>query len=84
MKLAEVSKDDVKMLAQLVNMLHAGSFTVNGKDVCASADTIRWLQKLAVSASEAYAVPSSDQAASVPASDGLKVKAFNPGKLGKK
>lgn len=54
MKVAEVTKDDIRLMAQVVNMLHAGEFALSGKDVCAGADAIRWLQRTAVTLSEAY------------------------------
>jgi len=54
MKFASVLKSDMVMFSQLINMLQAAEFSLNGKDVCASADTIRWLQQVAVKAAETF------------------------------
>lgn len=54
MQVSACSKDDVKLMAQVVNLLTAGEFSLGGKDLCAAADAIRWLQKLAVQCSESY------------------------------
>lgn len=94
MKFSEVAKEDCLMMSQLVNMLQGGEFKVTGKDMCAGGDTIRWLQKQAVKLAEAYKAgdspkspppaPAEEAAAPVPSPDeGLKVKAFSPGKMGK-
>lgn len=74
MILSDVSTEDCKMLAQLINMLHSSELTLNGKDICASADTIRWLQRLAKQAAEVYAKPKEEE---------LTIKAMSPGKVGK-
>jgi EAL domain-containing protein (putative c-di-GMP-specific phosphodiesterase class I) len=91
MKVAEVSKDDCKMLAQLINMLQMAEFTTTGKDMCAGADSLRWLQAFAVDCakvfqSESSAMKPSDQPPSTPDEGGspLKIKAFSPGKAAKK
>lgn len=95
MKVSEVTKDDCKMLAQIINMMQVGEFTVNGKDVCASADTIRWLQRFAVSVSETFS-KEQKPTAEVPVTEtkppeappptgglpaGVKVKSFGRGKV---
>ena len=54
MKFLEVSDSDIKLFAQLINMLHVAEIKVNGKDVCAAADSIRWLQNVAKAAAECY------------------------------
>lgn len=97
MKFAEVLDSDMKLFAQLINMLQVGEFKVSGKDVCASADTIRWLQNVARAAAECYAGSKPSQVPVVkepetvtppppPSSgmpEGVTVKAFNPGKPGR-
>lgn len=90
MKVSEVAVEDMKMMAQAVNMVHTATFSINGKDVCASADTIRWLQKLATDMAKTYqesktsepSVPSAPPQGGLP--EGVNVKGFNPGKPGKK
>lgn len=54
MKFSEVQDSDMKMLGQLINMIQTGEYSLNGKDLCASADTIRWLQTIAVDAAKVY------------------------------
>ncbi len=93
MKFLEVSDTDMKLFAQLINMLHVGEFKLNGKDLCAAADSIRWLQKVAQSAADCYAqskaspvkerepevvAPSAPGKPGLP--EGVTMKAFNPGK----
>lgn len=91
MKFAEVLDTDMKMLAQLINMLQAGEFKLSGKDMCASADTIRWLQRVATQAAECYSgsktvkepeivKPSDTLPPSSGLGEGVALKAFNPGK----
>jgi hypothetical protein len=80
MKVVEVTKDDVRMLAQVINMLHTGEFSLNGKDVCAGADAIRWLQRTAVAVSESYSAASTAPAPAPAASAPFTIKAHQPGK----
>lgn len=91
MKFAEVLDSDMRMFGQLINMLQVGEFKLNGKDMCASADTIRWLQKVATSAADCYAQskasakPAKEPELALPTPssglpEGVAVKAFNPGK----
>lgn len=54
MNISGATKDDLRLLAQLVNTVHAGEYTCNGKDLCAAADAIRFLQEIAVKASKSY------------------------------
>jgi len=98
MKFALVTKDDMKMFQQLINMVQIAELSLNGKDVCATADTIRWLQKVAVGAAECFQaslapkpeppVPPTPVAAAKPPTggfeEGVTIKSFNPGKTGKK
>lgn len=102
MKLAAVGKEDLQHVAKLINMLQAGEYTFSGKDLCSAGDSIRWFQRMAVSASEAYRVEAEKSDAppvpplpiakeveeeTVPKAglpDGVKMKSFHPGKLGKK
>lgn len=94
MKFLEVNETDMRLFAQVINMLQVGEYKVNGKDVCAASDAIRWLQKAAVLAAESYANASkntpveSDNVPPPPPSGGLpegvNMKAFNPGKIGRK
>ena len=57
MKVTEATKDDVRLLAQLINMINAGQFgPISGADVCAAADSIRWLQTLCLKTSESFSV----------------------------
>jgi hypothetical protein len=78
MKIAEVAKDDVRLMAQVVNMLHVGEFSLNGKDICAGSDAIRWLQRTAVMMSEAYTAASATPAPK--ADEPFKVTSHTPGK----
>lgn len=54
MIISGATKEDLRLLAQLVNTVQAGEYTLNGKDLCAAADAIRFLQETAVKASKAY------------------------------
>lgn len=81
MKVSDVSKDDCIKAAQLINMLQLGKYDVGGKDMCAGADSIRWLQSLAVEMAGAHAGTTKPAA---PPPEGLAVKTYNPGKPGKK
>ena len=98
MKFLEVSDSDVKLFAQLINMLHVAEMKVNGKDVCAAADSIRWLQNVAKAAAECYSqsktpkvevsVPPQEIPVTPPPApgglpEGVTMKAFNPGKPGR-
>lgn len=83
MNLSDVSKDDCKYVAQLINMLQIATMEINGKDMCAGADSLRWLQALAVNMASAYAGGANTQAPVPAASEGLKVRAYNPGGRGK-
>lgn len=91
MQIVGATADDLRMMAQLVNLVQAGSYTFGGKDMCAAADAIRWLQKLAVTSGKAYAEapttqpPPEEPKAQAPGfPEGVTMKAFNPGKPGKK
>lgn len=95
MNVSGVTEADMRVLAQLANMLNVGSWTVNGKDACAVGDTIRWFQKFAAHVGQVYSSekvapepPAPAAAAPEPSGGGLPagvtVKAFNPGKTGKK
>ena len=90
MKFSDVTKDDMKMFAQLIHMVQASKYDISGKDVCASADTIRFLQKVAVEIAKSYQakVTSEDHAPapqevkappSGPLGEGVTIKAFHPG-----
>jgi hypothetical protein len=85
MRVSVISKDDCKCVAQLINMLQAGDFKVSGKDMCAGADSLRWLQQFAVDLAKVY---QEEQKPAVSAPEvepqGLRIKSYNPGKLGKK
>jgi hypothetical protein len=101
MKFLEVSDSDMKLFAQVINLLQAGKYELGGKDLCASGDAIRWLQKVAVSAAEAYSKGKTSikeevkpqvvsevnaplpEPAKAGLPEGVKIKAFNPGKVGK-
>lgn len=93
MKFLEVLDTDMKMLAQLINMLQVGEYRLSGKDLCASADTIRWLQNTAKSAADCYSLSKNpiaakeDEYKSLPSTNGLgegvNIKSFNPGKAGR-
>jgi hypothetical protein len=76
MKVSDVSKDDCIRAAQLINMLRIAEYKIDGKDICAGADSIRWLQQLAVEMAKVYTP-------AVNSSEGLSVKSYNPGKRGK-
>lgn len=89
MKFLEVSADDMKMLGQLINMLNTGNFSMNGKDICASADTIRWLQGIGTEAAKVYrdvkspiSSPPTSVVSSPPIGEGISIKSV--GKAGKK
>jgi carboxypeptidase C (cathepsin A) len=97
MKCLEVTDVDCKMAAQMVNMLQSGQWDVNGKDICASADTIRWIQKLAVSIGQGYQQRVTQDTSPPEAKEmkeeakpsgglpeGVQIKAYNPGKPSKK
>lgn len=94
MKFSDVTKEDMRMIAQLINMVQASKYDISGKDVCASADTIRYLQNMAVNIAKSYQAaaaqgagavasePSAKPEGKVPSSplgDGIKLNAFNPG-----
>lgn len=97
MNISGVTEADMRVLAQLANMLNIGEWTVNGKDACAIGDTIRWFQKFAAQVGATY---SSEKTAPAPEPSvpkeplpadvggglppGVSVKAFSPGKVGKK
>ena len=83
MNFSEVSKDDLKHMAQVVNTIHISEFTLNGKDVCAAADSFRWLQRAAMQMSQAYQLSlGTEKPEPAPGAmpDGVTVKAFQPGK----
>lgn len=54
MKCSEVTKKDVQLASQMVNMLQSGSWDLVGKELCAAADTIRWFQVMATSLAEGF------------------------------
>lgn len=78
MRCVEVTKEDCKQIASLINLLHGGRFEMNGKEMCANADTLRWLQAFALDAAKAY--QAADVAPSAEPTSELKVKHFSPGK----
>lgn len=87
MKVSEVTKDDIRMAAQLINMLQVGEFSLNGKDICASADTLRWFQNFAAQASKCYSEELSTGPQALEGSgisSGVTIKAMSPGKPSKK
>lgn len=86
MKCTEVAEDDVRQAAQLINLLRSAEVTLGGaKDICAAADAVRWLQRTAVAIGEGFQTPASPPAPAepAPAAEGLKIKQYNPGKVGK-
>lgn len=94
MKLSEVSDSDLKMIGQLINMLQNGTYDLNGKDLCASADTIRWFQTFGVDAAKVYKESKasekasqvvgspavSSNAPSSPLGEGVSIKSFGKAK----
>lgn len=85
MIVTEVTKDDCRLAAQLINTLHVGDYAVGGKDICAAADAIRWLQDLAKKMAESYASPQPAAAPAAPVGDApFTVKAMSPGRAAKK
>ena len=94
MKVSEVSKEDCIKAAQLINMLQIAKYDIGGKDMCAGADSIRWLQNLAVDMAKDFSPKVSETSekkadvvepeAAVKHPSGLNVKSYNPGKVGKK
>ena len=88
MNFSAVSKDDLKHMAQVVNTLHAGAYTLGGKDICTAADSIRWLQQAALRMSQSFQgalyaekTPVTPSGSGLP--EGVTIKAFHPGKPGK-
>lgn len=81
MLVSGVTKDDALKLGQLINMLHVGEFELNGKDICASADTIRWLQNLAKQTAEVYAREQNPVPPETTVAPGIKVKTMGKGKV---
>lgn len=68
-------------------MLQVAKYDIGGKDMCAGADSIRWLQTLATEMAKAYQPETTKTVAlETPAkpSEGFTVKSYNPGKVGKK
>lgn len=96
MNISGATEADMKLMAQLANMLNIGEWTVSGKDACAIGDTIRWFQKFAAQVGQTYSAEKVAPAPepSVPKEPppvsggglppGVSVKAFSPGKVGKK
>jgi hypothetical protein len=78
-KVSEVSKDDCMKAAQLINMLQIAKYEIGGKDMCAGADSIRWLQELATGMAKGYQSEAQETAAPK-APEGLAVKSYSPGK----
>lgn len=104
MKVSEVSAQDCQMLAKLITIIQVGEYTVSGKDICAAADSIRWMQDIGKDMAKGFAEtkasdkpagvepPSAPAAPSVPSAapemplpglGDVKIKAYNPGKVGK-
>jgi hypothetical protein len=52
MKLSEVSVEDGKKCAQLINLLKAGRWELSGPDIAAHSETVRWVHALAGSMAE--------------------------------
>lgn len=69
-------------VAQLINMLKAGSYEISGKDICAASDSIRWLQDTGVAMAQDFQNPPVPPVEPVvapptpptPGGDGLKIK----------
>lgn len=85
MIISAATKDDLRLLAQVIHTLQAGQYSLNGKDVCAAADAMRFLQGVAVKASQAYteeltAIPDTP----LPGMGDVNIKAFHPGRPSKK
>jgi hypothetical protein len=57
MKLNEVLENDIRMLAKVLTMLQGSEYNLSGKDICAAADAIRWLQDVAKQFAETYSAP---------------------------
>lgn len=77
MKLSEVSMDDGRACAHLLNALKVGRFDMTGGDVEAFISAKRWLQALAGDmATQLKAVPQPASASST--SPGFKVKSAGP------
>lgn len=84
MKVSGVSKDDCQKLAQLINMIHIAEYTAIGKDICAAADSIRWLQSFAKEVAVVFQAEASAPSAPPPTESGFTIKSSGQGKVGKK
>lgn len=92
MKCSEVSKDDVRLAAQVVNMLKSGEWSLPGSQLFAAVDAMRWFQSAALAVSHGYAAEQPPEgmarvvdqmpppaSPSGPLGPGVSIKDYNPG-----
>lgn len=78
MKISDVSMNDGKMCAQLLNLLKMGRWELSGPDIAAHSATVQWVHYLASQmASELKPTATADKSASK-TDGGLKIKAMGP------
>lgn len=70
MKVSEVSSQDGRMCAQLLNLLKAGKWELSGPDIAAHAATLQWVQRLAQDMGSQLNPPK--------ATEGIKIKSSGP------
>lgn len=78
MKVSEVTNDDGRFCAQLLNLLAHGQWKLSGPDISAHSATVKWVHDLARLLAEQL---KSKAPSPVPASDqggGFKVKSMGP------
>lgn len=95
MNLTNVTMDDGKKCAQLLNLLHAGKWDLSGADIAAHSDTVRWLHGLANQMAEqlklSKATPTTPavtvDSLTAPTTQAFRIKQMGPigsGKISKK
>jgi len=86
MQVSQVSNQDGRMCAQLINLLNRGKWELSGPDIHAHAETVRWVQHVAGLMAADLKGKSAEEKAAPAATTPMKIKKMGslPGSSAKK
>lgn len=76
MQVSNVTTDDGKKCAQLINLLRTGKWELSGPDIMAHSETVRWVVQLAQSMGEQMKKNSPPSEVQQPVAQPMRVKAM--------
>lgn len=78
MQVSEVTSQDGRMCAQLLNLLKAGKWELSGPDISAHAHTVLWVQQIAQKMAEQLQVTTKTTAMEKPTANQMRIKKMGP------